>query len=89
MMIFLALPEETIAISAQTSTRCSHSDIWILDLDLVWSLGLTTFVSLLGVVRARDQAKVLVNQACERLDFFGEKADPLKRMAQFVITRSA
>jgi len=51
--------------------------------------GKATFVSLLGVDRARDQAQVLVAQACERLDFFGEKAEPLKRIAQFVITRSA
>ena len=51
--------------------------------------GKATFVSLLGVDRARDQAEVLVAQACEHLDFFGEKTDSLKRMAQFVITRSA
>lgn len=51
--------------------------------------GKATFVSLLGVDRARDQAEVLVIQACERLDFLGEKAEPLKRMAQFVKTRSA
>jgi farnesyl diphosphate synthase len=51
--------------------------------------GKVTFVSLLGIGRARDQAEALVAQACERLDFFGEKADPLKRMAQLVITRSA
>ena len=51
--------------------------------------GKATFVSLLGVDRARDQAEALVVQACEHLDLFGEKADPLKRMAQFVIKRSA
>jgi farnesyl diphosphate synthase len=51
--------------------------------------GKATFVSLLGEDRARDQAEALVTQACERLDFFGEKADPLRGMAQFVINRSA
>ncbi len=51
--------------------------------------GKSTFVSLLGIERARNQAEDLVVQACEHLDFFGKKADPLKNMAQFVITRSA
>jgi len=51
--------------------------------------GKATFVSLLGVERARDQAEALVAQACEHLDLFGEKADSLKNMAQFVIKRSA
>jgi farnesyl diphosphate synthase len=51
--------------------------------------GKSTFVSLLGIERARNQAEGLVVQACEHLDFFGKKADPLKNMAQFVITRSA
>lgn len=51
--------------------------------------GKATFVSFLGVERARDQAEALVAQACEHLDFFGEKADALKNMAQFVIQRSA
>ena len=51
--------------------------------------GKATFVSLVGVKKARNQARALVAQACERLDFFGEKAEPLKRVAQFVITRSA
>jgi len=51
--------------------------------------GKSTFVSLLGIERARNQAEDLVVQACEHLDFFGKRADPLKNMAQFVITRSA
>ena len=51
--------------------------------------GKATFVSLLGVDRARDKAEVLVAQACEHLDSFGEKADSLRSMAQFVIKRSA
>ena len=51
--------------------------------------GKATFVSLLGVERAREQAQVLVTQACEHLDLFGEKADSLRNMAKFVIERSA
>jgi len=51
--------------------------------------GKSTFITLLGIKRARDQAESLVLQACEHLDFFGKKADPLKNMAQFIITRSA
>jgi farnesyl diphosphate synthase len=51
--------------------------------------GKATFVSLLGVDRARDQAEALVTQACEHLALFGEKADPLRSMAKFVIKRSA
>ncbi len=51
--------------------------------------GKATFVSLLGVERAREQAQVLVDQACEHLDLFGEKADSLKSLAEFVIKRRA
>ena len=51
--------------------------------------GKSTFITLLGIERARDQAETLVLQACEYLDSFGKKADPLKDMAQFIITRSA
>lgn len=51
--------------------------------------GKATFVSLLGVDKARSQALLLANQAVEHLDFFEEKADPLKGLAQFVIKRSA
>ena len=51
--------------------------------------GKSTFISLLGIERARDRAEALISEACEHLNFFGEKADPLKDMARFVITRSA
>lgn len=51
--------------------------------------GKATFVSLLGVKRAREQARLLVDQACEHLDLFGEKGDSLKNMAEFVINRQA
>ncbi len=49
--------------------------------------GKATFVSLLGVERAREQAAMLSQQAAQHLDVFGEKADLLKQLARFVIER--
>jgi len=51
--------------------------------------GKATFVSLLGVERAREQAGVLAGQACDHLDLFGKKADSLRNLAAFVINRQA
>lgn len=49
--------------------------------------GKATFVSLLGVERAREQAVILTDQAMKHLEIFGEKADLLRDLAQFVIER--
>jgi farnesyl diphosphate synthase len=49
--------------------------------------GKATFVSLLGVERARDQAQILTDQAMKHLEIFGEKGNLLKDLAQFVIER--
>ena len=49
--------------------------------------GKSTFVSLLGVERAREQALKLSYQAVGHLDAFGERADPLREAAAFVIQR--
>ena len=49
--------------------------------------GKATFVSILGVDRARDQARMLSEQAIQHLDLFDEKADLLRQAARFVITR--
>ncbi|MCE2510290.1 MAG: polyprenyl synthetase family protein [Alphaproteobacteria bacterium] len=49
--------------------------------------GKATFVSILGVKRAREQAKILADQAVAHLDLFGEKAELLARAAHFVVTR--
>lgn len=49
--------------------------------------GKATFVSLMGVENARDQAQLLRDQAIEHLDVFEEKADPLRDMAHFVVNR--
>ena len=49
--------------------------------------GKATFVSLLGVDEARDRAHVLCQQSQEHLTKFGEKADPLRALASFIIER--
>jgi farnesyl diphosphate synthase len=49
--------------------------------------GKATFVSLLGVERARDRARMLSQQAVAHLDIFGDKADLLRATAQFVVER--
>ena len=51
-------------------------------------LGKATFVSLLGVERARQQAQMLADQAIAHLDQFGEPATFLRRLARFVVQRS-
>jgi farnesyl diphosphate synthase len=49
--------------------------------------GKETFVSLLGVERARQQALILVDQAVEYLHSFGAEADLLRSIARFAIER--
>ncbi len=49
--------------------------------------GKVTFVSLLGVEKAQERARLLSDQAIGHLDIFGEKADHLRAMAKFVIER--
>lgn len=50
--------------------------------------GKATFVSLLGLERAQEQANLLAKQAAEHLDIFEEKADPLRLLADFVVNRT-
>lgn len=49
--------------------------------------GKATFVSLLGVERAREQAKMLSRQAQEHLEPFGDIAEPLRALAHFIVNR--
>ncbi|MBX3446422.1 MAG: polyprenyl synthetase family protein [Parvibaculaceae bacterium] len=49
--------------------------------------GKATFVSILGVERARAQARMLADQAAQHLDLFDERADLLRAAPHFVITR--
>ncbi|MEH3122457.1 MAG: polyprenyl synthetase family protein [Sphingomonas phyllosphaerae] len=49
--------------------------------------GKETFVSLLGVDRARQQSRMLVDQAIDHLRSYGEEAELLRAIARFVIDR--
>jgi farnesyl diphosphate synthase len=49
--------------------------------------GKATFVSILGVERARAQADLLVRQAIAHLDLFEERAELLRQAARFVVER--
>ena len=49
--------------------------------------GKATFVSILGSERARAQAELLVNQAVTHLDLFEQRAELLRQVARFVVTR--
>jgi len=51
--------------------------------------GKATFVTILGPVRAREQAGMLADQAIQHLDLFDAKADSLRSAASFVINRKA
>jgi len=49
--------------------------------------GKETFVSLLGADRAREQARMLVNQAVDHLASHGPEADLLRELARFIVDR--
>ena len=49
--------------------------------------GKATLVGLLGLERARMQAERLVTQARDHLDAFGERADMLRALADYTISR--
>ncbi len=49
--------------------------------------GKATFVSLLGIERARSQADLLKSQAVHHLEVFGSKADPLRELARYIVER--
>ena len=49
--------------------------------------GKETFVSLLGIERARQQANLLVEQATKHLHAFGAEADLLRAIARFAVER--
>ncbi|TCS60350.1 polyprenyl synthetase family protein [Varunaivibrio sulfuroxidans] len=51
--------------------------------------GKATFVSALGVSRAREQAEMLSRQAVGHLDVFGEKAELLRKLADYVVVRGS
>lgn len=49
--------------------------------------GKATFVSILGLERARHQAHLLAEQAIQHLDIFGSQADLLKQAARYIVDR--
>ncbi len=49
--------------------------------------GKETFLSLMGVDRAREQAAMLVDQAVEHLHSYGQEADLLRDVARYVLER--
>jgi farnesyl diphosphate synthase len=49
--------------------------------------GKATFVSILGVERARAQAELLVDQAVAHLDLFEQRAELLRQIARYVVSR--
>lgn len=51
--------------------------------------GKATFVSLLGIEGARREATMLADRAAASLDIFGARADTLKAVARFIVTRNA
>lgn len=48
----------------------------------------TTYVTLLGVEKAKTKARELTEEAIVALDIFGEKAEFLKEMADYLMTRN-
>lgn len=51
------------------------------------SAGKATFVSMLGVDKAREQAKILSEQAIRHLHMFDSRADILRELAHFLVDR--
>ena len=49
--------------------------------------GKATFVSLLGIEKAKTRAKQLVEEAIEALSIYGDKAEPMRQVAKFIIER--
>ena len=49
--------------------------------------GKVTYVSLLGVKKARKKVKILCDEAIESLELFGKKGDYLKKFACFIVNR--
>jgi len=51
------------------------------------SAGKATFVSLLGIENAKTRAKQLVEEAIQALSIYGDKAEPMRQVAKFIIER--
>jgi farnesyl diphosphate synthase len=53
------------------------------------SSGKATFVSAMGIVKAREQAKILAEQAIGHLHVFGKKAELLRDLARYIVERKS
>ena len=51
------------------------------------SAGKATFVSLLGIENAKVRAKELIEEAIDALSDYGDKAEPMRQVAKFIIER--
>lgn len=51
--------------------------------------GKATLISVLGIERAREQSQTLAKQAIEHLSAFDNRADSLRALASYVVTRKA
>ena len=49
--------------------------------------GKATFVSLLGIENAKTRAQQLVEEAIQALSIYGDKAEPMRQVAKFIIER--
>jgi farnesyl diphosphate synthase len=49
--------------------------------------GKATFVAILGIEEARKRAEMIAEQAARHLDYFEDRAELLRQMARFVVTR--
>jgi farnesyl diphosphate synthase len=49
--------------------------------------GKSTFVSILGLEQAKDQAAMIAKQAADHLVIFEDRAETLRELAQYVIER--
>ena len=47
----------------------------------------STYPSILGIGKSKEFAKKLINNALQALDYFDNKADPLRAIAQYIIAR--
>jgi farnesyl diphosphate synthase len=50
--------------------------------------GKATFVSLLGMEGAKSRATTLVDEAVKALETYGDRAEPLRQVARFIINRN-
>ncbi|NOZ43141.1 MAG: polyprenyl synthetase family protein [Alphaproteobacteria bacterium] len=50
--------------------------------------GKATLISLVGADQARTKAEMLINQALQHLEVFGDKAENLRNLAKFIINRA-